>query len=67
MALPSLRVEVGALLAKRFAACALPAVLLLDVVAGVAVRVVVVDIRKNRIPRRRLGHQSSFGYLEHIA
>ncbi len=51
--------EAFALVAERLAARAFLAVLRLDVVAGVAVGVVVVDTRQDRVPRAGYGHSAT--------
>ena len=47
----ALPVEIGALLAKWLTARTLPQVFLLNVIAGVAIRVVVVNLTNHRVPR----------------
>ena len=49
-------VEISAFLAERFSTISLPEIFLLNVVASVAVGIVMVDRCFNRMPRRFLGH-----------
>jgi hypothetical protein len=58
-----LSVEVGALFAERLASVSLLPIFGLDVVARVALSVVVVNTCLDRMPRRRLGHTHSFVYV----
>ena len=48
--------EASAFSAERLVTCALPYVLFLDVVSGVALGVVVMDLCLDRVPRRFLRH-----------
>lgn len=51
-----LPLEIGAVLAQRLIASAGAVVLRLDIVAGIAVRIVVMDIGFDRVPRRFVRH-----------
>jgi hypothetical protein len=54
--------KASTLFAERLAAVALPQVLFLDVVSGVALGVVVVDRLFDRMPRGFLGHGLTLSY-----
>jgi hypothetical protein len=58
--LPAAPVEIGALTAKLLAASSRAEILALDIVAGVAIRVVVVSRLLHRVPRTRTGHDVPF-------
>ncbi len=63
--------ESGTLLAKWLSACALSPILALDIIPCVAIGIVVVNIRKNRVPRTDYSHRpyllSSNLMAEHLS